>query len=92
MIAPRTRFFAQRTKPLCLEVAGDFACFTPKCVKQPYLGCREFTAHFRLIEEDGTDPPPVAEVDGDLGWMLYDMDFSNPPGPRPTYFHFNRHG
>jgi len=25
-------------------------------------------------------------VDGDLGWMLYDMDFSNPADPRPSFF------
>lgn len=57
-----------------------------QCVNQPYLGCREFAARFRLIEEDGADPPPVSDVNGDLGWMLYDMDFSNPANPRPTFF------
>lgn len=57
-----------------------------QCVNQPYLGCREFAARFRLVDEDGTDPPPVAVMDGDLGWMLYDMDFSNPSDPRPTFF------
>lgn len=57
-----------------------------QCVNQPYLGCREFAARFRLVDEDGTDPPPVADMNGDLGWMLYDMDFSNPSDPRPTFF------
>jgi CRISPR-associated protein Cas5d len=41
----------------------------------PVLGCREFPAHFSLVEED----PPVSELQGetDLGFMLYDIDFTN---------------
>lgn len=48
------------------------ACFT-----RPYLGCREFAAHFALLEE-GEDVPEVdASLKGerDLGWMLHDIDF-----------------
>ena len=64
-----------------------------QCVNQPYLGCREFAARFRLIDANDAAPPPVAEVDGDLGWMLHDMDFSNPADPRPTFFRANiKHG
>lgn len=57
-----------------------------QCVNQPYLGCREFAARFRLIDANDVSPQPVAELDGDLGWMLHDMDFSNPADPRPTFF------
>lgn len=52
-----------------------------KCFYQPYFGCREFPAWFRLVEpgaEPAPDPPPVS-IDLDLGWMLYDVfDLSRP--------------
>jgi CRISPR-associated protein Cas5d len=52
-----------------------------KCFCQPYLGCREFSAHFRLIEEG--EPFPVSELKGtcDLGYILHDIDFSNEMQP-----------
>ena len=42
---------------------------------QPYLGCREFPCHFRLLEkaEDGL---PREDITQDFGFMLYDMDYS----------------
>lgn len=53
-----------------------------KCFHRPCLGCREFAAHFALIE-DG-EPCPVSELKGarDLGWMLYDIDFGADNTPR----------
>lgn len=57
-----------------------------QCVNQPYLGCREFAARFRLVTDPAAEPPAETSVDGDLGWMLYDMDFERPDGPRPTFF------
>jgi len=47
-----------------------------KCFNQPYLGCREFPAHFRLLEKD--EPLPASRLDGeqDLGFMLHDIDFT----------------
>ena len=50
---------------------------------QPYLGCRECTAHFRLWE-DG-DIPTIDET-RDLGYMLYDMDYSDPENIQPMFF------
>ena len=52
-----------------------------QCVNQPYLGCREFAAAFRLVDDLATVPVPIAE-NRDLGWMLYDMDYSNRASPR----------
>jgi CRISPR-associated protein Cas5d len=44
---------------------------------QPYLGCREFSANFKLLEEDETPPPSFyIGQKRDLGFMLYDIDFS----------------
>ncbi|MDK2125301.1 type I-C CRISPR-associated protein Cas5c [Parachitinimonas caeni] len=67
-----------------------------QCINQPYLGCREFSACFRLVD-------PVTEVDysqltdtdraqlgfgrpRDLGYMLYDLDFTDPANPQPHFF------
>lgn len=57
-----------------------------QCVNQPYLGCREFAARFRLVEDPATEPPPLAEFDRDLGWMLYDLDYRTPASPQPRFF------
>ena len=56
---------------------------------QPYFGCREFPAQFQWCE---TPPPCPNELQGtrDLGWMLYDMDYSNPEDIRPRFFRGTR--
>jgi CRISPR-associated protein Cas5d len=46
-----------------------------QCFHQPYLGCREFSAHFELIE--GEIPKSKLNGKQDLGWMLHDMDFQD---------------
>lgn len=56
-----------------------------QCVNQPYLGCREFAAHFRLVEDPAAERPPIAES-RDLGWMLHDLDFTNLADPQPRFF------
>lgn len=56
-----------------------------QCVNQPYLGCREFAAAFRLIEHPETEPPAIAET-RELGFMLHDLDFSNAADPKPRFF------
>jgi CRISPR-associated protein Cas5d len=56
-----------------------------QCVNQPYLGCREFAARWRLVDDPATEPPPIAET-RDLGWMLHDLDFSDPADPQPRFF------
>lgn len=50
---------------------------------QPYLGCRECTAHFRLWE--GGNIPTIDET-RDLGYMLYDMEYSDPENIQPMFF------
>ena len=53
------------------------------CYAAPYLGTRECTAHFRLWE-GGT----IEGIDEtrDLGYMLYDMDYSDPEHIQPMFF------
>ena len=56
-----------------------------QCVNQPYLGCREFAASFRLVKDATAESTPIAES-LDLGWMLHDMDYSNLASPSPRFF------
>ena len=56
-----------------------------QCVNQPYLGCREFAAAFSLV---AAGAPAAARItdNRDLGWMLHDLDFTNPADPQPRFF------
>jgi len=51
----------------------------------PYLGCREFAADVCLVDSGGTSVPPISET-RDLGWMLYDLDYSDPKDIKPMFF------
>ena len=61
-----------------------------QCFTQPYLGTREFSASFRLVNPDKDELCPAlsAEQGGnrDLGIMLYDMDFSNPKDIQAMFY------
>ena len=52
---------------------------------QPCFGCREFPAQFKLCE---ALPPCPEELKGerDLGYMLWDMDYSDPENISPLLF------
>lgn len=52
---------------------------------QPYLGCREFACYFRLVKPHVDFAPPIS-LTKDLGWMLYDMDYSDPNNITPEFF------
>lgn len=54
-----------------------------QCFHTPYLGCREFPAHFRRW---AGGPIPAINETRDLGLMLYDFDYTNPQNIAPTYF------
>lgn len=56
-----------------------------QCVNQPYLGCREFAAAFRLVA-DPADEQAAIDDSRDLGFMLHDLDFANPADPTPRFF------
>ncbi len=62
---------------------------TGQCFHRPCLGTREFVADFELVPEDA--PPPASELppdqrDRDLGWMLHDLDFSDPSNVTSRFF------
>lgn len=49
-----------------------------QCFYQPYLGCREFSAYFRLVDS-ASEPSQPAPENEHIGWMLYDVfDLSRP--------------
>lgn len=56
-----------------------------QCVNQPYLGCREFACAFRLVEKPASERTPSEET-RDLGWMLYDMDYTDAADPKAKFF------
>jgi len=56
-----------------------------QCVNQPYLGCREFAADFRLVGDPAAEPSAIDET-RDLGFMLHDLDFAKPNDPQPRFF------
>lgn len=58
---------------------------TGKCFQMPYFGCREFPADFQLYEEDSIETAYMGE-EKDLGYMLYDFDYSNPEDIQPMFF------
>ncbi len=54
---------------------------------QPCLGTREFPAKVTLIENERDLPKSPLEGERDFGWMLYDLDFSNPRDIQPMFYH-----
>lgn len=56
-----------------------------ECYHMPYFGCREFPANFQLFEDDMVETAYQGE-EKDLGYMLYDLDYSNPAEIQPMFF------
>ena len=52
-----------------------------QCYRRPYLGTREFAAHFGPVPGEYE---AISEV-RDLGWMFYDFDYSTTP-PSDRFF------
>jgi len=59
-----------------------------QCFNQPYLGCREFSASFRLVDPKEETAKPIDDT-RDLGFMLYDMDFTAPDDPKAMFYRAN---
>ena len=56
-----------------------------ECYYMPYFGCREFAANFELYEENTIDTVYAGE-EKDLGYMLYDFDYSDMENIQPMFF------
>ena len=61
-----------------------------QCFNQPYLGCREFSCAFRFLDEselarERAERPAIQET-RDLGFMLYDLDYTDEKDPKAAFF------
>ena len=56
-----------------------------ECFHMPYFGCREFPANFELFEAEEIDTAYPGE-EKDLGYMLYDFDYSDLENIQPLFF------
>lgn len=57
-----------------------------QCFWQPYLGCREFSAHFELVDDAAAASlaEPSIPDSPSLGWMLHDIAFTD--AMKPGFF------
>lgn len=56
-----------------------------QCYHQPCFGCREFPANFREWHGSAEEIPALPLMQ-DLGFMLYDLDYSDPENIRSQFF------
>lgn len=56
-----------------------------QCYHQPCFSCREFPANFREWHGSAEEIPTLPLMQ-DLGFMLYDLDYSNPENIRSQFF------
>lgn len=57
-----------------------------ECYHTPYFGCREFSVNFCLCEEDAIVTAYDGVEEKDLGYMLFDMDYSDRANIQPMFF------
>lgn len=57
-----------------------------ECFHMPYFGCREFPAQFSLCEAENIQTAYDDVQEKDLGFMLYDMDYSDRENIQPMFF------
>jgi CRISPR-associated protein Cas5d len=61
-----------------------------KCVWQPYLGCREFSAYFEYVAKDDKTTIPLDTWNADLGYIILDLEHSNDKTKAPSGTEFFR--
>lgn len=57
-----------------------------ECYHMPYFGCREFPANFKLCQEEEIHTAYDDVDEKDLGFMLYDLDYSDKENLMPMFF------
>lgn len=57
-----------------------------ECFHNPYFGCREFPVHFCVCEEETIQTAYDGIAEKDLGFMLFDMDYTDPENIQPMFF------
>lgn len=56
-----------------------------ECYHMPYFGCREFPANFEFYEGEQIETA-YSDQEKDLGYMLYDLDYTDPQDIQPMFF------
>jgi CRISPR-associated protein Cas5d len=56
---------------------------------KPYLGCREFAADVRLVDDIERETKKPLNMTQDFGFMLYDLDYTDPQNIQPLFFRAN---
>lgn len=56
-----------------------------ECYHMPYFGCREFPANFEWYENEDVETE-YRGMEKDLGYMLYDFDYSDSQDIQPMFF------
>ena len=57
-----------------------------ECFQAPYLGCREFPAHFSICGEEKIVTAYDNVEERDMGLMLWGMDYTKLPDIQPRFF------
>lgn len=57
-----------------------------QCFTRPYFGCREHSCMFRYVENPEAEAVTAIDETRDLGFMLYDMDFTDSTDIKPAFF------
>ena len=57
-----------------------------ECFHMPYFGCREFPPHFCICEEEQIQTAYDDVDEKDLGFMLFDIDYSDKENIQPMFF------
>lgn len=57
-----------------------------ECYHNPYFGCREFPVNFCLCEDEEIHTAYDVVDEKDLGFILYDLDYSDPDNIQPMFF------
>ena len=57
-----------------------------ECFHMPYFGCREFPANFCLCEEENIKTAYEDVGEKDLGYMLFDIDYTDKNDLKPMFF------
>lgn len=73
------------------SVEGHYAIATRRLRQGQYyhapcLGTREFPARVEYLEDRAAIPRSTLSGSKDFGWVLYDMDYTNPDDIRPVFF------
>ena len=57
-----------------------------ECYHMPYFGCREFPVNFCICDEEEVHTIYDEVIEKDLGFMLYDLDYSDRNNIQPMFY------